>query len=53
VLTLDSAVAGEFLVISDVSKGIEETKGSGGTNLLFRNLESGARRGLKRKITKK
>lgn len=34
-LTLDSTVAGEFLVISDVSKGIKETKGGGGTNLLL------------------
>lgn len=42
VLALNGSVAGEFLVIGDVSKRIEETEGGGSTNLLFRNLEGGA-----------
>jgi hypothetical protein len=46
VLALNSTVTGEFLVISDVSKGIEETKRSGGTNLLFRDLKRGTGRSL-------
>jgi hypothetical protein len=46
VLALDGTVAGEFLVISDVSKGIEETKRGGGTNLLFRDLKGSAGRSL-------
>lgn len=42
VLALNGSVAGEFLVIGNVSKGVEETKRSSGTNLLFRHLECGA-----------
>ena len=42
VLSLDGSVSGEFLVISDISKRVEETKGGSGTNFLFRNLKSSA-----------
>lgn len=50
VLALNSTVTGEFLVISDVSEGIEETKRRGCTNFLLRNLKGGAcGRLLKRK----
>jgi len=38
VLALDGSVSGEFLIIRNVSKGIEKTKRGSGSNLLFRNL---------------
>ena len=42
VLAFDGTVTGEFFVISDVSKRIEESKRSGGTNFLLGNLKSSA-----------
>jgi hypothetical protein len=43
VLALDSTVPGEGSIVSDVTKGIKESEGSGGSNLLLRNLELSAR----------
>lgn len=42
VLAFNGSVAGEFLVIGNVSKRVEETKGSSGANFLLRNLKRGA-----------
>lgn len=39
VLAFNGSVSCKLLFIRDVSKGIEETKGGGGTDLLFRDLK--------------